>query len=173
MNAIYFLSVLLNAMAGIYLVSEFLSSRVPALTKVGSAFDEKKVFGYIFAGLLIAVAILKLFVIVPSLGKVEIGAEESLVAAKKLLIIGDLLPFLAGVIAGITIIFEMIASRNSAKAVLSGEDESEDVDAEVSGDELESGSKFGNALLKWKAVIGFVVIVIAFMHFVAPGVAVL
>ncbi|MBN2653249.1 MAG: hypothetical protein JXR63_12790 [Spirochaetales bacterium] len=166
---IYYLSVTLNLWAGLYLISEFVSKKTEIFEPIANGLRKNKIYGYTFVGLVLAIAVLKLFFVMPSYVEKSLavtGGETMKAFFRKgaIPVIGDLLPFIAGTLAGVTILFDLIFSKK---------DSVEDV--EIDSEDQEDGdgkkkNKIALFLLSWKTVIGFSVMVVAVLHLILSGV---
>ena len=130
MLQIYFLSIVLNAFAGFLLISEA-NGGVPRF-KEGLPFKDETL-RLITGVLTVIVGFLKL------LAPVRDG--ETVVY-----VIGDLIPALAGFLAGFILIFEYYRTRSSVEAM----DQTEKID---------------RILISNKRIIGFAAVIVAALHF--------
>lgn len=172
-NIVYFFSILINLIAGIYLISEFAAKRTEVFEPLASGLKNNKIYGYIFIALIFAIAILKLFVVVPEF--VEIVSDEKKVAftRKAIPIIGDLFPFIAGLVAGMTILFDFIFDKGKVEVVELMEDEVVDVEDAETDEKENNFNKVGVFLTDIKTITGFTVIVISVLHIFFAGVILL
>ncbi|MCL2609116.1 MAG: hypothetical protein FWD94_04340 [Treponema sp.] len=134
MLQIYLLSVLCNGLAGfLFVYGDGSFEGKPESKPLGGAFT-------MLVGILSAVT----------------GFLKLLIPVERPLLIGDLLPALAGILAGFMLVYGFYRGRK--------------IGEEAAG--LESGGRmetFGDVLLLRKKPVGIACIVIAVLHFILPG----
>ena len=131
MEQLYFLSIVLNGFAGFLFLFGDLGGNDPD----GSG----KKFAFVGSGFRLIIGILAL-----------LTGILKLLYPMEVLIFGDLLPALAGIIAGFMLIYGFYRERSS------------NVDSE------EKINRLGESVLHYKKAIGIVLLVAALLHFLLP-----
>lgn len=133
MMQFYFLSIITNITAGLALTSDYLSERMPSLTPLRNFFLRTRVRA-VTGGAAFIVGFLKLLIYS---------------TAMDVPVVGDLLPALAGMGAGFSLIFDMYKDR-----------------ARLSAHTIESIER---AVLTYRIPLGLSAMAAATLHFLLPG----
>ncbi len=137
MAQFYLLSILANILAGLVLAGRFLSEKIPFLSSFNGLSEDRNARIAIGASSAV-IGFVKLFVPSP---------------AEFVLIAGDLLPALTGIVLGVVILAEAFQNKTA------GKDEKLD--------------KISKTVLSYKVPLGIVGIVVALLHFLFPGAPIL
>ena len=129
----YFLSIVTNVLGGFLLASESITERFPGLAALAEQF-EKNSTRMLFGIFTIIFGVLKL-----------LSVTEG-----DVLVIGDLLPALSGIVIGSTLVVESYKQRSSVTTP--------------------AVEKIDSAFVKNKSVIGIIGVVIGALHFLFPTV---
>jgi hypothetical protein len=137
MVQIYFLSIVTNILGGLALSAGHYSEKFPGLSGVRDFFDEK-------AGIRVALGVVAF--LAGFLKLLSVTAGDVPVA-------GDLLPALAGLVTGVTLLFDRYKEKSTVPSRL-----------------VETADK---VLLRNKTILGTVGMLLGALHFLIPGVVLL
>jgi hypothetical protein len=148
MLQLYFLSIVINGLAGfLFVFGDFGGNESAEGDKKFSFFGDG--FRLVVGILASVIGILKLFA--PSRKLLDLVGETPEKLPRSIPILGDLLPALAGLAAGFILIYGFYRKHSAI------------VDAE------EKINSFGDTFLQYKKAVGIVILIIALLHFFFYG----
>jgi uncharacterized membrane protein HdeD (DUF308 family) len=128
----YFLSVIINFIGGALLASAYLEPKFPAFARLEDFFNDKPSYRLVLGIAALLVGLMKLLSVVPG----------------DVIIVGDLLPGLAGLLVGLCLVFDYYQSKN---------EEAEE-------------NQLSNIVDSYRHILGIIAMILSLLHFFGPRV---